>query len=151
MHVWGAWLCDSGYTTSHHRSTATKQRGTQPCSSKASLVTTAWKSVTWDFTLSRPIQHCEEHKTGLAFQSQAATLQDNWPSHHAEQQLHWSLVRGWLIFTALLFHVHTVLYVLKIILLFIKEKSLSQRIISSPFMWARLIIFQTDVWEIVVE
>lgn len=70
MHVWGAWLCDSGYTMSHHRSTATKQRGTQPFSSKASLVTTAWKSVTWDITLSRPIQHCEEHN------------RQGWPFNH---------------------------------------------------------------------
>jgi len=48
-----------------------KQRGTQPLAPAVKLA--QWQqhgSITWDITLSRPIQHCEEHN------------RQNWPFKH---------------------------------------------------------------------
>lgn len=60
---------NSSYTMSHHsytalKATSTKQHGTQPLAPAGKATVAQWRqreSVTWDITLSRPIQHCEEH------------------------------------------------------------------------------------------
>lgn len=67
MHGWGVWACQLRlhHVTSQRYSSkaaSTKQHGTQRWLQQNKLA--RWRqhrSVTWDITLSRPIQHCEEH------------------------------------------------------------------------------------------
>lgn len=123
---------NSAYTMSHHSSTtlkatSTKQHGRAAAGSgsKANSMTQRG-SVTWDITLSRPIQHCEEHnRQGWPFTHGCRSAGQLTVRHHAEQQdKHNGLYRGlagdwWLrLHGSLLLRVHTVLHFMNINFMF---------------------------------
>lgn len=133
--------------------------GTQPLAPAVKLAQW-WQrgSVTWDITLSRPIQHCEEHnRQGWPF-THALLLPLCWTTACASpcratgqhNALYRGLARDWWfrLHGSLLFDVNTVLHFMNVNVMFVEETTLSQRVINSPSVWAQLIISQTDGYKV---
>lgn len=117
-------------------------------------------SITWDITLSRPIQHCEGHnRQGWPFTHRlplcptnglCASMQSNKTNTTGATEIlagdWWFKLQGSRLFpsarTPPLYEYQFSVYL---------KMSLSQRVISSQSVWAQLIISQTDVWEMVTE
>lgn len=127
------------------------------------MMTDSMVAFTWDFTFSRPIQHCVRNTTerGWPFTHRlplCGTTDYASPCRAAEQntmdstvhrggrvvgiQLHVSLA-----LLSLCAHISPILWIP--VLMFTGGSSLSQRVISSHLVCAGLIISQTDVWEMV--
>lgn len=161
---WGVWPCElrlHHVTSQIYSSTAasTKQRGAQRLAPAVKLA--QWRQHGGRY-LGRHSQPSNTalwgtQQTGLAFPAHADALLDNWlclPMQSNRRNTTDSTVvsggAGGSGFTALSSSVHH-FHFMNVNVLFTKEVSLAQRVISSLSMWPQLIISQTDVWEMVIE